>query len=62
VLGRAIGYGEIQRMITAENIMRAYGERRAAENWAAWAEEHPDDAALLNEAMLLAKAEGEWQK
>jgi hypothetical protein len=53
VLGRPMGYGETQRMLTAEAIVRAYHEREHAASWAAWERDNPDRARQLNEAMQL---------
>jgi hypothetical protein len=52
VLGRALGAGEIRRMLTAEAVVRAYQERERSGNWAAWVREHPEKDRLLREAML----------
>ena len=50
VLGRdVLSYGEIQRMITAENIVRAYTSRKREENWAQWALENPHSDELLKD-------------
>lgn len=50
VLGHAtLYYGEIRRMILAENIYNAYHARRRSENWAAWAEKNPGMAKILFE-------------
>ena len=54
-MGRPLGIGEIRRMVAAENVIRAYANRKAAEDWAKWAEDHPDQAALLNYAMKAAQ-------
>ncbi len=54
VMGRALGYGEIRRMILAENIVRVVRDQAHAENAADWANEHPSDAALLAECIRLA--------
>jgi len=50
VYGRQVlSYGEIQRMITAENIVQAFHARKKSENWAAWANNNPASARLLAE-------------
>lgn len=38
------------RLVTVENIAAAYADRQRAENWAAWASEHPGMEKILNEA------------
>lgn len=43
-------YGEIRRMMHAENIVRAYSSRAQAENWVAWARANPGLAEILHEA------------
>lgn len=53
VLGRALSAREIKSMVLAENVVRAYRERQAAQDWAIWAKDNPDKAHLLNEAMRL---------
>lgn len=53
VLGRPLGYGEIQRMLTAENIVKWYNERQKSGNFAQWAADNPDKDRALMEAMLL---------
>lgn len=53
VIGRPLGYGEIQRMLSAEAIVKAYHERSRAASWATWERDNPDRAKQLNEAMLL---------
>ena len=55
VIGRPLGYGEIQRMLSAEAIVRAYNERSRAASWPAWERDNPDKARQLNEAMI------QWQ-
>jgi len=48
VLGRdVLAYGEILRMITAENISNAYTGRKASGDWAKWAQQYPQANALL---------------
>lgn len=44
-------------MLYAEAIGRIYQERAQSSNWAAWASQNPEKAAVLNEAGTLAK----WQ-
>lgn len=51
VMGRnVLYYGEMRRMIVAENIVKSYQSRARAENWAAWVEENTAMANLLAEA------------
>ena len=60
VLGRPLGYGEIRRMNYCQNVIAWYRERAASSDdegradWARWAGEYPDRAAVLNEAARLA--------
>jgi hypothetical protein len=57
VLGRAPGAGELKRMVTAENIVKAYRERERAENWAAWAKDNPELAKALELGARLTNGE-----
>lgn len=57
VLGRPLGYGEIQRMVIAENIVRAYNARKASDNWAVWAQKNREANRLLEQAMRAANGE-----
>ncbi len=53
VMGRSnLGYGEIRRMNIALQVVRHYRERAASGDWAKWAENNPQAAALLNQAMM----------
>lgn len=54
VLGRPMGAGEMRRIVVAENIVNAYRNRQAADDWVKWAQDYPDEAALLNGAMKAA--------
>lgn len=48
VIGRPhLSYGEIQRMLTAENVVDAFRSMKKATNWASWATEFPEKAKLL---------------
>lgn len=38
---------ELYYMNASRNVYHAYTSRKAAENWAKWAEEHPREAELL---------------
>ena len=40
-------FGELRRMIAAENIVNAYNSRAAAENWAEWTQKNPMLARIL---------------
>ena len=42
VYGRPLGYGEINRMQVAENIINAYRSRAASGNWATWIKSNPE--------------------
>lgn len=55
IYGRALGYGELRRMTTAETIIKSYNERKAASSWAEWAEANKGRAELLQIAMLAAQ-------
>lgn len=44
-------------MAAAENVTKAYQERAQAQNWAEWAKDNPEKAALLNTAARLANGE-----
>lgn len=56
VTGRqTLGAGEIRRMITADNIVRAYQDRATSKNWADWASKNKSMSRLLNEAAKLAE-------
>lgn len=66
VMGRdTLGAGEMQAMMMADNVRRAYLSRSAyrdehgAENWAEWAMSNPDLSEILNYAMMAAGNDGE---
>ena len=46
-------YGELRRMIVAENIVTAYHSRAQSKNWASWVESNPGLADMLAEAEKL---------
>lgn len=46
---RQFYFGELRRLIIAENIVNAYRGRSRADSWAAWANENPGMAELLAE-------------
>jgi hypothetical protein len=48
-------YGELRRMILAENIVNAYHARSQSESWAAWAGKNPIMEKLLIECELLCR-------
>ena len=52
VIGSPVGAGELKRMIAAENVISAYQERARNKNWATWAKENPNKAALLEIALV----------
>lgn len=48
IMGReTLSAGEVRRMMIAENIVRAYQERKASGDWGTWAQENPGAARLL---------------
>jgi len=53
VLGRPLSGWEVRRMMLSERVLRAYNDRQRSNKWAEWAEANPEDAQLLNEAMLI---------
>lgn len=56
-MGRPVLYDKEQKLLAlAENIVYAYRDRQASQNWGAWAIENPNLSRLLNEAMLLAES------
>lgn len=52
VMGRNLGYKEMQHMVLAENVVKAYEDRNKSKSWASWAKEHPEKAQLLAEALM----------
>jgi len=50
-MGRTLGYQEMQHMILAENVVKAYQDRANSQSWAAWAKENPSGEKLLSEAL-----------
>ncbi len=50
---RQFYFGELRRLIIAENIVTAYRSRARAENWASWSRESPVMANLLAEVEVL---------
>jgi hypothetical protein len=54
VTGRDVfHFGEIRRLIYAENIVNAYESRKRSSNWVEWATSHPQLAQILAEAERL---------
>ncbi len=54
ILGRRQFYfGELHRLIVAENILTAYQSRARSNNWAEWVSQNPKMANLLIEAEKL---------
>ena len=50
ITGRDVLYfGELRKLILAENIVHAYHSRRASTNWAEWTQTNPVYAGLLAE-------------
>jgi len=49
-------FGELRRLIVAENIVNAYRDRSQSQNWAQWTSQN------MGMAELLAEAEKLWQK
>ena len=56
VIGRPLGAGEIRRMNVASNVITYHAQRAASGDWVKWETDNPDEAALLNRAMLMAEA------
>lgn len=52
IMGRPLGYGEIQRMNIALQVVRYYQERAASGDWVKWSTDNPDAAALINQAAM----------
>ena len=48
VMGRTLFAFEIYRMNAARNVYEAYMERKASDNWAEWADKHPNHSKILN--------------
>jgi hypothetical protein len=58
VTGRDVFYfGEMRRMVRAENIVVAYQNRKRAKNWAEWSTSNPREAEILAEAEKLYNGE-----
>lgn len=54
ILGRDVFYfGELQKMLAAENIHYAYHTRKRAKSWAEFANDHPKLNKILNRAETL---------
>jgi hypothetical protein len=54
VLGKKVLYfGELRKMIYAENLVTAYRSRTQSQNWASWVNEHPVWADMLADAERL---------
>ena len=48
VMGRPVlSAGEIRKMLIAEDVVYAYGRRKASGNWGQWSQDHPYLDALL---------------
>lgn len=50
---RQFYFGELKRMIYAENIITAYRSRAQSDNWASWVNSNPKLADMLAEAEKL---------
>jgi hypothetical protein len=48
-------YGELRRMIYAENIITAYKSRAQSNDWAKWIKDNPTAAEMLAEAEMIAE-------
>ncbi len=42
-----LGAGEIRRALAAREVVYYYEQRKASENWVAWAEQNPRGAEIL---------------
>ena len=59
VYGRQVlSYGEMQKMLAAENVIRAYRSRQSAPNRGKWAQENQDADGLLNDIEILIHENG----
>jgi len=53
-MGRDVLYfGEMRRMILAENIYNAYRARKASGNWGEWANANPSMARVLAQIEMI---------
>lgn len=50
VYGRPLGYGEMHRILWAEQFLSAHTARGQALNWATWAKENPEVNEMLADA------------
>ena len=50
---RQFFYGELKKMIVAENIVTSYHSRAQSKNWGEWAVENKDMARILADAEIL---------
>lgn len=50
---RVLSFGDARRMITAENIVEAYNDRKRSGNWGEWADKNPAAANLLKHIEML---------
>jgi hypothetical protein len=51
---RQFYFGELRRLVVAENIVNAYQSRAKSQSWAAWANENKVMSSLLNDAEIIA--------
>jgi len=49
---KILSFGDVRRMITAENIVEAYRDRKRSGNWGEWAEKNPSAALLLKQVEM----------
>lgn len=52
---RQFFYGELRRLIVAENIVQSYRSRAQTENWGEWAVKNKDMARILADVEMLSK-------
>lgn len=50
---KILPFGDVRRMITAENIVEAYRDRKRSGNWGEWAEKNPSAAILLKQVEMI---------
>jgi hypothetical protein len=51
---RQFYFGELRRLIVAENIVNSYQARAKSKSWAIWANDNPAMSHLLNDAEMIA--------
>lgn len=50
ILGRSIGAKEVRRIMTAEYVVNSYISMTKSNNYAAWVNDHPQEAEMLSHA------------